>query len=453
MYFTKRGERRTIGDKQSGSHYLQGLAVLSSGIIDLAIGLTFVFGVTAALASMVTELIARLIGLRGAYLLGGLRELVDGNKVTTDLKDAQTDYTTLKNLMASNASAAEEAPAEEAPAEQAPAEPPPAGPPPAGQPPAGQPPPLPSATGALLGGPILSNQGMTGQICSRKLKLEPSTALGRLPKMTLDQQTKNLLLQRTRSLWRERRSLPSYISADSFAEAVIDLVVPDPKGQTTMTTIQQGIGTLPDMSPFKPSLQALVKDAEGDISRFRTSVEQWYDDHMDRVSGWYKRHVAVITLAIGAILVVLLNINALTIGRTLYTESTVNTAVSNVAAKDTNCPTPTPSPSSATAQTLENQQECLEDLQGQLSAAASAGLPIGWGTVRDCTEQGAQCNWLDQRGIFSRHGGSGWQLVLVLIGFLIMIIAIVPGAQFWFGLLTMLGSLRATGPKPTAAGN
>ena len=51
--------------------------MLSSPIIDLAIGLTFVFGVTAALASFVTELIARLLGLRGAYLLSGLRELVD----------------------------------------------------------------------------------------------------------------------------------------------------------------------------------------------------------------------------------------------------------------------------------------------------------------------------------------------------------------------------------------
>ena len=50
--------------------------MLSSGIIDLAIGLAFVFGVTAALASVATELISRFLGLRGAYLLGGLRELL-----------------------------------------------------------------------------------------------------------------------------------------------------------------------------------------------------------------------------------------------------------------------------------------------------------------------------------------------------------------------------------------
>jgi hypothetical protein len=186
--------------------------------------------------------------------------------------------------------------------------------------------------------------------------------------------------------------------------------------------------------PFRQSLQALVRNADDDVSRFRTSLEKWYDDHMDRVSGWYKRHAAQITLVAGAIIVLVLNLNALSIGRTLYTENAVSAAVSTVAAKATSC-------SSAS-------QDCLTNLEGQLSAAAAAGLPVGWGTVRDCTELGAKCNWLDQRGIFSRHGDSGWQLVLVLIGFLIMIISLVPGAQFWFGLLTKLGSLRSTGPKP-----
>jgi hypothetical protein len=241
------------------------------------------------------------------------------------------------------------------------------------------------------------------------------------------------------SLWSQLRSLPSYIPSSSFAEAVIDLLVFDPKGQTTMTTIQRGVDALPASIPLKLSLDALVKNAGDDINRFRTSVEQWYDDHMDRVSGWYKRHVAKITLVFGAILVVLLNLNILTIGRTLYTESAVNAAVSTVAAKATAC-------------SGENEQNCLANLDGQLSAAAAVGLPIGWGTVRDCTEPGARCNWLDQRGIFSRHGESFWQLTLVIIGFLIMIIALVPGAQFWFGLLSKLGTLRATGPKPTAAG-
>ena len=71
--------------------------MLSSPVIDLAIGLTFVFAVTAALASLLTEFIARFLGLRGAYLLSGLRELVDGGETPTDLTDVLGDYQAIQN--------------------------------------------------------------------------------------------------------------------------------------------------------------------------------------------------------------------------------------------------------------------------------------------------------------------------------------------------------------------
>jgi hypothetical protein len=390
--------------------------VLSSPIIDLAIGLTFVFGVTAALASFITELIARLLGLRGAYLLSGLRELVDDSTSSTNLTNVAEDYKAMRVLMQPNLAPATEMPSVSPPAAERSSDQPSA-------------PWKASMTAALLGSPILSSQGVAGQLPSRKLTLDPTTSTGRLPSMTA---------QKTEigRLWSQRRSLPSYISAKSFAEAVIDLVVPNPQGQTDMTAVEQIIMKLPPELPFRQSLETLVKNADGDVSRFRTSVEQWYDDHMDRVSGWYKRHVAKITLAAGAVIVVLLNLNALTIGRTLYTENAVSAAVSAVAAKATTC--------------TSADKNCLADLEGQLSATAAAGLPVGWGTVRACRGPGARCNWLDQRGVFSPYGYSGWQLVLVLIGFLIMIVSVIPGARFWFGLLSKLGTLRATGPKPAS---
>ncbi len=370
--------------------------MLGSGIIDLAIGLVFVFGVTAALSSVFTELIARFLGLRGAYLLGGLSELLDGTGSQTALNDAIGNYNDTKALVKGAVPAT--------PAESA----------------------TKSATGALLGSPILRSQGMIGQISSRDLTLQPGQA-GRPPRMTTGTWKRP---------WRDCRSLPSYISAKSFSAAIIDLLVPNAAGPTPMTEVQNGIDKLPEWMPtLKESLQALATSAGEDIDLFRTSVENWYDDHMSRVSGWYKRHVAKITIVVGAILILLLNINTLTIGRTLWNNSVVRTAVSTVAAKTTSCQN-------------QSQQDCLAVLQKQLSAAAQAGLPIGWATVPDCAAPKTSCNWLEQRGIFSRHGNSGWQVVLVLIGFLITILALTPGARFWFDILGKLGSLRTTGPKP-----
>jgi hypothetical protein len=48
----------------------------------------------------------------------------------------------------------------------------------------------------------------------------------------------------------------------------------------------------------------------------------------------------------------------------------------------------------------------------------------------------------------NRRGSSGWQAVLVLIGFLLTIVALVPGARFWFGVLIKLGARRDTDSKP-----
>jgi hypothetical protein len=417
--------------------------VLSSPIIDLAIGLTFVFGVTAAVASFGTELVARFLGLRGAYLLSGLRELVDDGQSSTNLTNVTGDYEAIRGLMQPGslpATADTNLPLVSPPAPKQPSGQPPAANQPSGQPPAAKPSGKPaepwpaSLTAALLGGPILSSQGVAGQLSSRQLTLERTTSTGRLPKITAQ---KTEIGGRRSQL----RSLPAYISAKSFAEAVVDLVVPNPQGQTEMTDIETIIEKLPPWLPFRQSLETLVKNADGDLNRFRTSLEQWYDDHMDRVSGWYKRRTAIITLIAGAIIVILLNLNALTIGRTLYTETAVSAAVSAVATKAP----PASCSSSSTS------QQCLADLEAQLSAAAAAGLPVGWGTVRACQVPGVRCNWMDERGIFSPYGNSGWQLVLVLTGFLIMVVSVVPGAQFWFGLLSKLGSLRSTGPKPASS--
>ena len=417
--------------------------MLSSGTVDLAIGLVFVFGVTAALSSAVTELIARFIGLRGAYLLSGLHELVDSGNQILDLTRVKTDYTDMRAMIqarmqtpeAPSTDGARAAPGStaqgdtptatgQAQEETTPASTTTQAPPASSTAPAQAPP----ATAALHGGPILSSQGMAGQISDRNLMLTP-TKPNYPAKLTAPAARRNPW-----GMWRDRRSLPSYIPARSFSDAVIDLVVPDTADQTTMDTIHHSVNALPDVWPLKPSLLALLKDAGDDVVRFRGAVEHWYEDHMDRVSGWYKRYVARITLLVGALLVVAFNVNTLTIGRMLFSDSTVNSAVSTVAANTTNC--------------SRDEQSCLSDLQARLSAASTAGLPIGWGTVRDCVPPDTQCNWLDERGVFSRHGSSGWELLLVLAGFLISMIAMVPGAQFWFGLLTKVGSFRATGPRP-----
>lgn len=374
--------------------------MLSSGIIDLAIGLAFIFGVTAALASVITEMIARFLGLRGAYLLLGLRELLDSKDTAVVLGTAEADFGNARKLVT-------------------------------GAP--GTHPEPPSATGVLLGSPILGSQGMVGTMAARDLTVESATA-----KVKASGNGKADPVRLLRS-WSRRRKLPSYISARSFAEAVVGMVMPDASGQTNMGEIQKAISRLPD-SPMKTSLGSLAANAGGDIAKFRTSIENWYDDHMARVSGWYKRRTAWITLGAGVILVLLFNINAVTIGRALYSDSATRSAVSTVATQGNPCPASSP-----------DKQNCLASLEKRVSDAAQAGLPLGWGIVPACTAQNAKCGWLEQHGITTPGDGSPWQVILALIGFLATIVALTPGAQFWFGLVVKLNSLRSSGPPPASS--
>src|SRR5438034_9534500 len=52
---------------------------VDSLVLQTAIGLVFVFAITAAAVSAVTEVVSRFLGLRAEYLLRGVRTLVDTN--------------------------------------------------------------------------------------------------------------------------------------------------------------------------------------------------------------------------------------------------------------------------------------------------------------------------------------------------------------------------------------
>ncbi|HKR49058.1 MAG TPA: hypothetical protein VJT72_05645 [Pseudonocardiaceae bacterium] len=342
-------------------------------ILETVIGLLFIFAAFAVLVSLLTESIARFIGLRGEYLLRGVRTLVDG----------QGHFRlSLGDLVARTVGGPAPKPGE---------------------------PQDPFVT-KLMQHPL---------ICTSADKAEIPANAG------------NARLTNT-----QRRKLPSYVSARSFARALIDTVIPDAAGNTTMDQVRGALDGLPE-SHLRASLIGLANAAAGDVAEFRRSVEEWYDDHMARVSGWYKRHVRWISLALGALLVVVFNLNAIQVTRSLYTDQVLRGSIVTEATRAAQCGTKDPA-------------ACLQDVRGQLDGIRGAGLPIGWATVSACAAP-ARCSWWEQRGLASPNSGAGsgmLSVLLVLFGWLLMTLTLIPGARFWFDALSRLGSLRSTGPKP-----
>lgn len=411
-----------------------------SNVLDTAIGLFFVFALTAGLASVVTELIARFTGLRAAYLLQGLRELVgeDGSVRLKKAGDAYREWLRLASIRTqaadvakggapTNASPEDVRERQRAAAQQAADQVQPdltAFRPPAQDQERDR---SAAVTSALLGTPIVRGTGMRGTVTDRGLTMaarsgsNPSGAdASRRPRFVPENGSGWAVAKWFGSV-RQLRSLPSYVSPGTFSEGVLQLLACDQgTAGDPIENLRKTAEQLPE-GDFRDTVMTMLRHAGNDVHAFRSSLESWYDDHMNRVSGWYKRRTAWITVVIGAVLVTLLNVNAIAITKSLYLDSDLRNAVVAVAVQNGECPQP------GTA----NLEGCLTQFRDKIEAAQQQGLPIGWG---DDTRSRA----------FSSLGSA----LLTLLGFLLTVVALVPGARFWFDAIGKAGSLRSTGPKP-----
>jgi hypothetical protein len=354
---------------------------MDSLIMDVAVGIIFVFAVLAAMTSAVTEFIASRLGLRAKYLLNGMRTLLDGGEEAPAGDVAVAATTAPDPVDAADPAAASTV-----------------------------------TTNRMLANALVANQGQRD--------VQPLTAVN----------------PPTQAL----RKLPSYLPARTFARGVFATLVPDSNGATTLTDIRAAIDTMDD-GVLKRSLLSLVVNADGEISRFRELIEHWYDDHMARVSGWYKKHASFIARIVGACLVLIFNVNAISIARSLYADEALRESIVTQAAASAECDEGV------------SPADCLKALRAEIQEAKTLGLPIGWSPDPACTVADDDCTFFEKYGLADPAGDGGYTdarvFAFVLLGYVVTSLALAPGSRFWFDLLGRLGSLRASGPKPPAAGS
>jgi hypothetical protein len=389
---------------------------VDSLVLQTAIGLVFIFGITAAAVSAVTEGVSRFLGLRAEYLLRGVRTLVDG----------KSDFGLWRRR-----------PEKTEPDKTEPAR-----------------------VAQIMNHPL---------VASSATEAKPAAQAGNA-KLTNAQ----------------RRALPSYIAGQTFAKALTDILLPGhfrlagagtaagSAGRAARSSrrsakaagvaaeavdaaaeaVDAAAGAADAMAalrswadtavaakspdPLAEALRPMLVGAQDNMQAFEASVARWYDDHMARVSGWYKRHVRWISLSVGLVLVILFNLDAIRIADSLYSDQAVRGSVVTQATRAASCGDKPPA-------------TCLADLQARIGLFRLGGLPVGWAGVPVCAQR--SCSWLDRRGL-TNPGKSGIDSVgavlLVLLGWGLMVAALIPGARFWFDLLSRLGTLRSTGPRPSA---
>jgi hypothetical protein len=229
-------------------------------------------------------------------------------------------------------------------------------------------------------------------------------------------------------------NLPSYIPAENFAHALLDVLWRGP--------VPQGGGVAPPASPpqasyppqhpslqqlrdainasmyserIKRSLVALVDAAGGDLDRARANLEGWFNSTMDRVSGWYKRWTQAVIFALGLALVAFLNVDTIALASSLAGDPAQRQYLVAVA-----------------QESAKNRPDAPGDdpkrrLEENLQEIRKLGLAVGW-------DQTDARTW--------PQGGWGW--VKKVVGLLVTAVAIMLGAPFWFDVLNKFMVVRST---------
>lgn len=290
--------------------------------------------------------------------------------------------------------------------------------------------------------------------------------------------------------------LPSYLPKNNFSEVLIDELL---KYFKKLKTLKEGTSEaapdhLPDVekikylidylcslddSKLREALTGLDVKIDRDTLRifelhlnnshlnmdiFISRIEGWYEDAMEKVSGWYKRQTQSVLLIIGLVIAIVFNVNIITISRGLSTDKDARNKLVDMAIKSADKYKDDPRVKEIEAEINRNpgnkdslrkqydnlalvrtefdkhQKDAENLLKGDITNANNL-LAIGWGNYGE--KEGVQVDfWHKACYILCNFWKGESLLAYFLFGF-----GICLGAPFWFDMLQKVIRIRGTDKK------
>jgi len=286
-----------------------------------------------------------------------------------------------------------------------------------------------------------------------------------------------------------KKFMATYPQLEPVMKALLPASLPKDH-EAIMTQILRGATILAqDNSGLTQALNSLFRQVElsaisGEtaLARARMNVETWFNDTMDRASGWYKRRTQWTLLGIGIFVAILLNVDTTYIVATLWREPALRQALT-AHAEQYKLPASPDAGSIPLTQTIAATGQIIRDLDVQLRQELQ--LPIGWEVASGVAA--APCFIICQSittagangitgaapvtmtrqvlGIQVASGSAQGQATNLLylantpqdfngwaskvIGLLITGVAASLGAPLWFDALQKLINIRSAGLKPS----
>ncbi|HXB06240.1 MAG TPA: hypothetical protein VNW04_03975 [Puia sp.] len=268
--------------------------------------------------------------------------------------------------------------------------------------------------------------------------------------------------------------------AGSFDTAIIGFLPPTPKPGSAPTTPKPASAPAP---PIVAVLQSVAQISTS-IDDLRKNIEKWYNEYMNRVTGWYQAHT-VLTIRLIAIAITLgFNLNAIRLVKDISNDSVLRTNLVGISERVTDHPDvindlynrrfekEADSIRNAYKPAIDSEKDKV--VQARLSVErdsvvtkaatkytdlriasirtltdmlSAVHLPIGWHSNPFTT-----C-WNKFMALFDKPTRSPAfvEILLALLGWLITAGCLSMGAPFWFNLLIQLVNVRRTGIKPNGA--
>ena len=209
-----------------------------------------------------------------------------------------------------------------------------------------------------------------------------------------------------------------------------------------------------------------AKQIDRNLAIMRINAETWFNESMDRLSGWYKRKSTLLAFVIGLVLASILHVDSILLAQHLWKEPTIRQALAAnatdfaennpelpiVKAEDTKAPgdTEEPAPPEDAIEFFEDQFEGLD-------------VPLGWTFEPVEIQPGQPCSLIPFRenAIWGLKDAdpticqminnaptdtAGW--FLKAMGIILSAGAAAQGAPFWFDLLKKLVNIRGSGANP-----
>lgn len=260
--------------------------------------------------------------------------------------------------------------------------------------------------------------------------------------------------------FQRNNKFPSYLNSETFAKITKDILPDLHLGKGKELSFDERLELLPE-GELKAAIQTYMQDKTKSLD---TLLANWFDETMDRVTGFYKRMIQRHVFFVGLVVVIAFNVDSISLFKKLSKdkkarETVVNQAIAfmeenrdfdsilikkrrpvladSVRSKEKDSTrivsivdSILKKENDSLYRIYDEKRNAVKNLLDEDIAQVNDALGIGWQKFKGKTDIGVL-------GVLS-----------MLFGWIITGLAITLGAPFWFDLLKKLIQIRGSGSRP-----